>query len=493
MTTGLRRTSALVAVVAVLVGACSASTTPVPSAAPPASAPAASVAAPSSGSSSAPASAAPAAAVPTVPTGFTELDSALGSSQPDSGKTVSIQVQWTQGELTNFESSLADFQKATGITVQVDSVPTSHETVLKSRIEGGAPPDIAQLAQPTGILAYGAEGKVIDLATFMDPAKLKTNYPATIGLYTAGSHVWAIPYKADVKSTVWYPIKAFAAAGYTVPKTWDDLIALSDKIAASGTNPWCISAGGPGDATGWQITDWVEEVVLKTKGLQYYNDWISHKVTFEDPGIKDAFDKYVGKIFFTPNYVYGGPQAIINTDQKTPMDPMFNQDLAAPKCWMQKIPTWYGPDFFPDQRASGQPSKYILGTDVGIFPFPTIDPSQANVEGSADAMFMLADRPEVRAVEEFLGTPQGLQRWIEAGSAISPNSTTPASWYAGAYKLQVANTVLSTASGVGFDASDSMPAAVGAGTFWTKAVEWVNNGGKDTDAILKAIDDSWPA
>jgi alpha-glucoside transport system substrate-binding protein len=491
MTTRVRRAPALAVVVMLLVGACSSSATPVPPA-PSATTPATSSAPASAPASTAPSSAAPAAAIPTVPTGFTELDKALGSSQPYKGKTVSIQVQWTQGELTNFENSLADFQKATGITIQVDSVPTSHETVLKSRIEGGAPPDIAQLAQPTGILAYGAEGKVIDLATFMDPAKLKTNYPATIGLYTSGSHIWGLPYKADVKSTIWYPIKAFAAKGYQVPKTWTDLIALSDKIVADGSNPWCISAGGPGDATGWQITDWIEEVVLKTKGLQYYNDWISHKVTFEDPGIKDAFDKYVGKIFFTPSYVYGGAQAIINTDQKTTMDPMFNSDMAAPKCWMQKVPTWYGPDFFPDQRASGQLSKYVVGTDVGIFPFPTIDPSQANVEGSADAMFMLADRPEVRAVEEFLGTPQGLQRWIEAGSAISPNTSTPASWYAGAYKLSVANTVLSTASGVGFDASDSMPAAVGAGTFWTQSDAWVQNNGQNTDAVLKAIDNSWP-
>jgi len=489
----LRIASALAAVV-ILAGACSSTATPAPTAAPPATAaPPTAVAssAPSAAASAAP-SAAPAAAVPTVPTGFTELDNALGASQPYKGKTVSIQVQWTQGELTNFQNSLTDFQKATGITIQVDSVPTSHETVLKARIEGGAPPDIAQLAQPTGILAYGAEGKVIDLATFMDPAKLKTNYPATIGLYTAGSHIWGLPYKADVKSTIWYPIKAFAAAGYQVPKTWTDLIALSDKIVAAGSNPWCISAGGPGDATGWQITDWVEEVVLKTKGLQYYNDWISHKVTFEDPGIKAAFDNYVGKIFFSPNYVYGGAQAIINTDQKTTMDPMFNQDMAAPKCWMQKVPTWYGPDFFPDQRASGQPSKYIVGTDVGIMPFPTIDASQPNVEGSADAMFMLADRPEVRAVEEFLGTPQGLQRWIEAGSAISPNTTTPAAWYAGAYKLSVANTVLSTAQGIGFDASDSMPAAVGSGTFWTQSDAWVQANGQNTDAVLKAIDDSWP-
>jgi alpha-glucoside transport system substrate-binding protein len=490
----LRSGSALAAVL-LLASACSSSATAAPSVAATTAAP--SVAGPSAAASSAAAatpaaSAATTAAVPTVPTGYTELDSALGSSQPYKGKTVDIQVQWTGGELANFQASVADFAKATGITIQVDSVPSSHETVLKSRIEGGAPPDIAQLAQPTPVLAYAAEGKVIDLASFMPADKLKTEHPATIGLVSQGSNIWGLPYKADVKSTIWYPIKAFAAAGYQVPKTWTDLIALSDKIVAAGTNPWCISAGGPGDATGWQITDWVEEVVLKTKGLQYYNDWISHKVTFEDPGIKDAFDKYVAKIFFTPNYVYGGAPAIINTDQKTTMDPMFNQDLAAPKCWMQKVPTWYGPDFFPDQRASGTLSKYVVGTDVGIFPFPTIDPTQNNIEGSADTMMVLKDRPEVRATIEFLATPQGLQRWIEAGSAISTNTSTPATWYAGAYKLQVASGIVSGASGIGFDASDLMPGAVGAGTFWTKSDDWVNNNGQNTDATLKAIDDSWP-
>jgi len=162
---------------------------------------------------------------------------------------------------------------------------------------------------------------------------------------------------------------------------------------------------------------------------------------------------------------------------------------------MQKIPTWYGPDFFPDQRVSGQPSKYILGTDVGIFPFPSIDASQNNVEGSADTMMMLVDRPEVRAVEELLAVPEGLQAWILAGSAISTNNTTPSSWYAGSYKLSVASQIANTAAGIVFDASDLMPGAVGAGTFWTEMDAWVNGGGTNptTDDTLKAIDDSWPS
>lgn len=489
----LRTTFALTVVVMLLVAACgSTATTPSPVASAPAASAEASAPAESAPAEATPApTAAPAAAVPAVPTGYAELDQALGTDKPFAGKTVSIQTQWIGGEGVNFDAALADFEAATGINVQVDSIGSSHETVLRTRIAGGQPPDLAILAQPTPILAYAAEGKVIDVATFMDVKKLSTEHPATIGLVTQGSNVWGIPYKADVKSLVWYPIKAFEAKGYAVPKTWDELIALSDKIKSDGSTPWCISAGGPGDATGWQITDWIEEVLLKTEGLDVYNKWISHEIPFSDPRIKGAFER-VAQIFFTEGYVVGGSQGIINTDMRVVMDPMFTDDLANPGCWMQKIPTWYGPDFFPDQRATQTPSKYVVGTDVGMFAFPTIDPAQTNAEGSADTVMVLVDRPEVRAVAEFLATPEGIQNWIRAGSAISANSTTPADWYAGSYKLAVAAEIANTAAGIGFDASDLMPGAVGAGTFWTKSVEWVNGNGANLDAILKAIDDSWP-
>jgi alpha-glucoside transport system substrate-binding protein len=478
------------AAVILIVGAC----TPQASSAPSAGAP--SAAAPSGGAPSQPAggpTTAPAApAVPAVPTGYAELDQALGTDKPFNGKSVNIQTQWVAGEGTNFASALADFAKATGITFKIDSIASSHETILRTRIEGGTPPDLAVLAQPTAVVAYGDAGKLIDLAGFMDKNKLTSEHPATIGPVTKDGHIWGIPYKADVKSTIWYPIKAFAAKGYQVPTTFDELVTLSDKIVADGSHPWCASAGGPGTATGWQLTDWVEEVVLKTKGLDYYNDWITHKVKFTDPGIKAAFDK-VGSILFKEGYVDGGGQAIVNTDQKTPMDPMFNDDTANPGCWMQKIPTWYGPDFFPDQRTSGQPSKYIIGEDIGIFAFPSIDPAFNGSEGSGDTVLMMNDRPEVRAVAEFLATPEGIENWIRAGSAISSNVKTPAEWYAGAYKLKVASEIANNSAFIGFDASDLMPAVVGAGTFWTQTVDWANNSGSNTDAVLQAIDDSWPS
>ena len=479
---------AFAAAVVLIAGACGPAATPAP---PAATTPAATA---EPGASAPAATSAPAAKnLPAVPTGYTELDQALGSDQPMKGKKVSIQTQWTGGEATGFANAIADFQAATGIAVQVDSIGSSHETVLKTRVEGGSPPDMSQIAQPTAVLAYAKEGKLIDVGTFMDKTKLNAEFPSTIGLTTEGDHIWSVPTKADVKSMIWYPVKAFAAAGYAVPKTWDELTALADKIVAAGSKPFCVSAGGPGTATGWELTDWVEEVLAKTEDPQVTNDWISHKITFEDPKIKAAFDK-VGSLLFKTGYVDGGGPQIVNNDLKTVMDPMFNSDTATPGCWMQKIPVWYGPDFFPDRRVNGGDSKYKIGDDgdIGIMPFPTISDTFKGAEGSADSFMVLADRPEVRAFAEFLATPEGLEGWIKSVGVNSPNVKVPPEWYAGNYKLKVANDVLNSATSINFDASDLMPPSVGQGSFWTGISDWANNNGSNTDDVLKAIDDSWP-
>ncbi len=429
-------------------------------------------------------------------TGYTELDQAMGADQPFKGSKVSIQTQWIGGEGDNFAAVLAPFEAATGIDVQVDEIGSSHETVLRTRIEGGAPPDLAMLAQPSAIVNYGTSGKLIDVATIMDAQKLKDEHPATVGLYASGDQIWAIPYKVDVKSTVWYPIKAFEAAGYKVPTTWAELEALEAQIVADGSNPWCIGMEA-GTATGWQATDWLEDIVLRTAGIDAYNKWITHELKFDSPEITAAMD-ILAKIFFTEGNVYGGNTAIVATPQTQPMDPMFptdgNWDGFTPGCWMQKQATWYGPDFFPDQRTSGQPSQFIIGEDIGLFYFPPIDEAQGKPAlGAGDALMVMADRPEVRALAQYLSTPAGIEAWVKAGSALSANQTTPADWYAGNYKLEVASGIVANATSFGFDASDLMPPAVGAGSFWSEMVNWISANGADTQARLQAIDASWPA
>ena len=104
-------------------------------------------------------SAAPAGALPAVPTGYTELDTALGADKPYNGRRVTIQTQWIGGEGANFDAAVAPFEEATGIDVVQESIASQHEVVLRTRIEGGTPPDLAMLAQPSAVVEYGGRGR----------------------------------------------------------------------------------------------------------------------------------------------------------------------------------------------------------------------------------------------------------------------------------------------------------------------------------------------
>jgi alpha-glucoside transport system substrate-binding protein len=62
--------------------------------------------------------------------------------------------------------------------------------------------------------------------------------------------------------------------------------------------------------------------------------------------------------------------------------------------------------------------------------------------------------------------------------------------------LGEASAVLTTALSEGtgrFDASDLMPSAVGAGSFWTGMVEYLQGGPDSLQGVLDDIEASWPA
>src|SRR4029079_11279331 len=86
-----------------------------------------------------------------------------------------------------------------------------------------------------------------------------------MGLVTYNGKHYGIPTNVNLKSMIWYPKAAFDAAGYTVPTTWDQLLALSDKIKQDGGTPWCVGFES-GGATGWPATDWMEDIMLPTAG-----------------------------------------------------------------------------------------------------------------------------------------------------------------------------------------------------------------------------------
>ena len=93
---------------------------------------------------------------------------------------------------------------------------------------------------------------------------------------------YGVPFKSDLKSLVWYVPRAFEEKGYEVPETLDEFNALIDQMIANGDTPLCVGIES-GPATGWPFTDWVEELVLREQGIDFYNQWVAHEIPFNDP------------------------------------------------------------------------------------------------------------------------------------------------------------------------------------------------------------------
>jgi alpha-glucoside transport system substrate-binding protein len=297
-----------------------------------------------------------------------------------------------------------------------------------------------------------------------------------------GQH-YGIPTNINLKSMVWYPKDDFDAAGYQVPTTWDEMLALSDQIAQDGGTPWCVGFQSEG-STGWPATDWIEDIMLRTAGLETYSQWYTHEIPFNDPAVLEAAQMF-GDVMFAEGYVLGGAENTPNLAFGEAPLPMFDDP---PGCWLHRQASFIN-GFFPEDAESG--------VDYDWFPLPPIDQEGTLFAGELAVVGTAGNRAEVKDfLDQFMAEEvQCALGGDQLSSRISPNINVGPDCYVNEI-LADASTVLTEglASGTaGFDASDLMPAAVGAGSFWTGMVDYMQNGPDSLEGVLEEIEASWPA
>jgi len=400
------------------------------------------------------------------------------------GKTVTATGPFVAQDATKYAATMADFQQKTGITIQYNG-DKNFEADIKAEIEGGTPPDIVDFPQPGLLAPFAKEGKIVDLSKNLNLDPIKANYDPywiqqSMLAGPDGNPIMAgIFERINVKGFVYYPKKAWDAAGYQVPTTFDQLQSLMDQMVKDGTTPWCIGIES-GSATGWVATDWIENIMLRTAPATDYDDWIAGKLKFSSPQVTNAAN-IMAKIWSNPKYVYGGTAYVVKTSFGDSTQPMF--DPAGPKCMMNMNGNFIQ-SFFP---ATAKP-----GVDFGAFYFPPIDPKYGSpIEGGGDIWGATNNRPEVMAVMQYYTSAQHLKVWMQQGGAFAPQKDADPTWYGNPVDQSI-GTALKNATTFRFDASDLMPGSVGAGSFWKEMTSWAS-GSEDMATALKNIDASWPA
>ena len=356
------------------------------------------------------------------------------------------------------------------------------ETQLKIRTEGGNPPDVAFVPQPGTVIEQAKAGNAValeDLGFTADQLE-KTYGSYLMGLVEYNGKHYGIPTNVNLKSMIWYPKDDFDKAGYKVPTTWDDLLALSDQIQKDGGTPWCVGFES-GGATGWPATDWMEDIMLDTAGVDTYDKWVTHAIPFNDPSVKHAAE-VMGQIMFHPGWVLGGADKTPSIAFGDAPLPMFDNP---PGCWLHRQANFINAFF---------PSDAVAGKDYDFFPFPSIDQQNTLIGGEYGVVFRNA--PEVQDfVTKFADVKVQCDQGANvATSRISPNAGVKSSCYANPILGEAGDTVTKAlqAGTARFDASDAMPSAVGSGTFWTGMVKYMQGGPSSLDGVLADIEKSWP-
>jgi alpha-glucoside transport system substrate-binding protein len=394
---------------------------------------------------------------------------------------------WVVGGFTDpddrlFNDSMVAFEDATGIDVQYIG-DKEFESRLSIAVDAGNPPDIADFPQPGAAANYARQGHLVDLTSWIPMDWLQQQYNqswidmTTLSGSDGNDMVGGVFHRFNGKSLVWYPKDDWDAAGYAIPQTWDELLALTQQIADDGDTAWCIGIESQA-ATGWPATDWTEDLMLRTTSLENYDAWVTGDLPFSSPEVKNAIETW-SEIWFNPDYVFGGTDAILNTYFGDSPAPMFEDP---PQCWMHRQGNFIT-GFFPEGAQAG--------VDYDFFYFPPVDEQYGRpflVAG--DMMSMFTDRPEVRALMEYFTTPQSASGWLNEGGALAAHQTATPEMYGVDLERGIA-ALVADATSFRFDASDLMPGEVGSGSFWTGMVDYVS-GAADLDTVLKEIDDSWP-
>lgn len=209
--------------------------------------------------------------------------------------------------------------------------------------------------------------------------------------------------------------------------------------------------------------------MLRVGGVEVYDAWTTGEIGFTSPEVMAA-GRLADDLIFEPGFVRGGAATISERYFSEPFSHLLERSEVTGEteagCWLSHggSSMWqFGP---PESE---------IGSDIDIFTLPPIEPNQPTPAiATASFATALVDTPEVRAFMEFLASPEWGEIWATdpAVGFVSPNRRFDVSAYGDpsldpqiAFNIEVAS-VAQTALEAGvlrFDASDLMPAEIGAG------------------------------
>ena len=374
------------------------------------------------------------------------------SAHPAAKSAGNIEVfsLWGGSEQDAFLKVTAAFTQATGINVTY-TAGRDFITEITARLAAGNPPDIAIVPRPGYLASLVKEGVLKDLGTMgFTPSYMQAGYgPAWIGYGTVGGKLYGVPAKANSKSFIWYRPNKFKQYGFKIPKTFAQLLALTNAMKAKHLVPWAIG-DGPSQSQ-WVLTDWFETIYARMFGPAKYQALFTGKLPFTDASVVAALKTMVQIV--NNKYVLNGIQGMLGQSFVGGIGDVFGSKAKA---------QLYYEGGFVGGIATGQVNTALtIGATINDFPWPTINAKWGRpVTIGGDYAVAFKDSPEIRQFLQYITSAAAGKIWVSTGAIISPNKQVTGSAYPNVL-VRKEGAQLAAAKTVLFDGSDQMPGAFG--------------------------------
>lgn len=377
-------------------------------------------------------------------TGCVRGASAGPDDGPLAGQTVEVAAIWTGAEQAHFQRVLDAFERRTGAAVRYTSGGDDLPTLLNSRLAGGSPPDVALLGQPGVVAELARRGVLVELTGPAAEAVAANFSPRWRELGMVDGKLYGVYFKVANKSVIWYRTEAFAEAGVQPPETWPELASVTGTLADAGVGTMAV----PG-ADGWVLTDWFENIFLRTAGPERYDQLARHELRWTHPTVVSALRLL--RDYWTQD------RAI----QDDPLQLKFVQAVADVFGARPKSAMLYQADFVAAEI--NRLGVVDVGVGARFFDWPSIDGSPPAVVTAGDQAVTLTGTPAAMALIAYLASPEAAAIAAGQGGFLSANRNLPASAYPDPVTRQLADSLMS-AELLRFDLSDLTPQAFGGGT-----------------------------
>jgi alpha-glucoside transport system substrate-binding protein len=394
-----------------------------------------------------------------------------GGEAAEGTGTVTVLSLWGGSEKEAFEKVLAGFTKETNIKTKYETA-RDFLPVIRTRLAAGNPPMVAIVPRPGIVADLARDGSLITFGDLgLDADAINENYAkAWTDLTTIDGETYGIVAKANSKSTIWYKPASLQELGAQPPETWEELLELTNQYKEAGKTPWAVGAGD-----GWPLTDWFESIYLYQHGPEKYEQLFNGDIEFTDQTVKDSLAEMV-KIINGEN-VPGGIEAALGTAFVDSIGQVFG---ANPKAEL------YYEGGFVGGIATGEVNPNLKpGEDIDFFPFPKFsDDVGQPLLGAGDVAVAFENNEDVKALMDYLSSPEAGTIWVSTGAIVSPNRGVELEAYPNELVKKEAEQVRD-AEVFRFDGSDLLPGALG--TEWPSVLQGVIRNPNRTDQLLEGF------